>query len=217
MTPPRVGLRSQPAQLALSGERLVTTKDGGEILCRPVFAALGDARGEFNPEASAVDHRGSRRRKLDKPRSFSPPIGRSACLCTMAWGNTPMPHRPAGRSRRFTRSWAISIAGRKRGFSQSAGQRGLRKGISAARKWPQQRIGRERKPLGPPAKPGNCAAYDIFTAILEGRPYPVKALINFGSNTIMSTGDSQRAREAFRARRFRRGCGVVHDSDGRAL
>ncbi len=61
----------------------------------------------------------------------------------------------------------------------------------------QQRIGRERKPLGPPAKPGNCAAYDIFTAVLEGRPYPVKALLNFGSNTIMSTGDSQRAREAF--------------------
>ncbi len=65
-----------------------------------------------------------------------------------------------------------------------------------------QRIGRERKPLGPPAKPGNCAAYDIFTAVLEDRPYPVKALLNFGSNTIMSTGDSQRAREAFRALDF---------------
>ena len=63
----------------------------------------------------------------------------------------------------------------------------------------EQRIGRERKPLGPPAKPGNCAAYDIFTAILEDRPYPVKALLNFGSNTVMSTGDSERARTAFRA------------------
>ena len=63
----------------------------------------------------------------------------------------------------------------------------------------QQRIGRERKPLGPPAKPGNCAAYDVFTAIFENRPYPVKALLNFGSNTIMSTGDSRRASEAFRA------------------
>jgi len=60
-----------------------------------------------------------------------------------------------------------------------------------------ERIGRKEKPLGPPAKPGNCAAYDIFTAILEDRPYPVKALLNFGSNTVMSTGDSRRAREAF--------------------
>jgi len=66
----------------------------------------------------------------------------------------------------------------------------------------EQRIGRERKPLGPPAKPGNCAAYDIFTAILDGRPYPVKALLNFGSNTILNTGDSQRARAAFRALDF---------------
>ena len=65
-----------------------------------------------------------------------------------------------------------------------------------------QRIGRAEKPLGPPAKPGNCAAYDLFTAVLEGRPYPVKALLNFGSNTVMSTGDSRRAREAFRALEF---------------
>lgn len=65
-----------------------------------------------------------------------------------------------------------------------------------------QRIGRERKPIGPPARPGNCAAYDIFTAILDGGPYPVKALLNFGSNTVMSTGDSRRAREAFCALEF---------------
>ena len=61
------------------------------------------------------------------------------------------------------------------------------------------RIGRERKPLGPPAKPGNCAAYDVFTAILEERPYAVKALLNFGSNTIMSNADSQHGREALKA------------------
>src|SRR5206468_4200140 len=64
------------------------------------------------------------------------------------------------------------------------------------------RVGRERKPLGPPATPGNCAAYDIFTAILEERPYPVKAFLNFGSNTVMSTGDSQRGREALCALEF---------------
>src|SRR4029077_16845675 len=63
-------------------------------------------------------------------------------------------------------------------------------------------IGREKKPLGPPAKPGNCAAYDIFTAILEERPYPVKALLNFGSNTIMSNADSRRGRDAMKKLEF---------------
>ena len=43
----------EPAQLALSGEWLVTTK-GGEILCRPVFAALALLAATYNPEASAV-------------------------------------------------------------------------------------------------------------------------------------------------------------------
>ena len=38
------------------------------------------------------------------------------------------------------------------------------------------RVGRERKPLGPPAKPGNCAAYDIFNAILDERPFRSSAV-----------------------------------------
>ena len=61
------------------------------------------------------------------------------------------------------------------------------------------RIGRENKPLGPPAEPGNCAAYDIFTAILEERPYPIKAFLSFGSNPVMSNADSRRARQALSA------------------
>ncbi|MGH7809388.1 MAG: molybdopterin-containing oxidoreductase family protein, partial [Candidatus Binatia bacterium] len=56
-----------------------------------------------------------------------------------------------------------------------------------------------RKPLGPPAKPGNCAPYDIFNAILDGKPYPIKVLLNFGSNTMMSNADSRRGRDAMRA------------------
>jgi anaerobic selenocysteine-containing dehydrogenase len=60
------------------------------------------------------------------------------------------------------------------------------------------RVGRERKPLGPPASPGNCAAYDIFTAILEERPYPIKAFLAFGCNPVLSNADSQQARAALR-------------------
>ncbi|HWH76508.1 MAG TPA: molybdopterin dinucleotide binding domain-containing protein, partial [Candidatus Binatus sp.] len=61
------------------------------------------------------------------------------------------------------------------------------------------RVGRERKPLGPPAKPGNCAPYDIFNAVLHQQPYAIKALLNFGSNTVMSNADSRRGREAMSA------------------
>ena len=59
-----------------------------------------------------------------------------------------------------------------------------------------QRVGRETKPLGPPAAPGNCAAYDIFNAIIEEKPYPIKAFLAFGCNPVMSNADPRRAREA---------------------
>src|SRR5581483_12240310 len=35
----------------------------------------------------------------------------------------------------------------------------------------KQRLGREQRPAGPPAKPGNVAAYDLYQAILEREPY----------------------------------------------
>jgi anaerobic selenocysteine-containing dehydrogenase len=91
---------------------------------------------------------------------------------------------------------AANVVFPKVNVNDVTGKEFLSKEIAAAR------IGRERKPLGPPAKPGNCAAYDVFTAILEGQPYPIKGLLNFGSNTVMSTGDSRRAREALAALEF---------------
>lgn len=66
-----------------------------------------------------------------------------------------------------------------------------------------RRLGRDDRPLGPPvAPPGNIAAYDLYTAILEGRPYQVRGLLSFGGNTIMNTGDPQRGRAALERLEF---------------
>src|SRR5262245_27275308 len=188
----------EPAQLALSGKRLVTTKDGGEILCRPVFAALAELAAAYNPETSAA--------------ITGVPAAKVRQAAQLLAANRPVSmfmHNGVGQHTNATQSSrAIATLYALLGdFDQPGGNVVFPKApvnvVSGKESLPReiaaQRIGRERKPLGPPAKPGNCAAYDIFTAILEDRPYPVKALINFGSNTIMSTGDSQRAREAFRA------------------
>ena len=77
-----------------------------------------------------------------------------------------------------------------------SGKEFLPKEMSAAR------IGREKRPLGPPAKPGNCTAYDVFTAILSAYSYPIKALLSFGSNPVMSNADPRRSREALKALEF---------------
>jgi anaerobic selenocysteine-containing dehydrogenase len=65
------------------------------------------------------------------------------------------------------------------------------------------RLGRDDRPLGPQAvPPGNIVAYDLYDAILDARPYAVRALVSFGGNTIMNTGDPVRGRAAFQKLEF---------------
>jgi anaerobic selenocysteine-containing dehydrogenase len=43
---------------------------------------------------------------------------------------------------------------------------------------------------------------DVFTAALEGRPYRVRGLVNFGANLLIAHGDSVRGRDALAALDF---------------
>jgi anaerobic selenocysteine-containing dehydrogenase len=56
--------------------------------------------------------------------------------------------------------------------------------------------------LGPPREPGNVAAPDVYSAILEGEPYPVRALLAFGGNTLLAIADTLRGREALQRLEF---------------
>ena len=66
-----------------------------------------------------------------------------------------------------------------------------------------KRLGRQDRPLGPQAAPpGNIVAYDLFDAVLDARPYSVRALLSFGGNTIMNSADPLHGREAFQKLEF---------------
>ena len=84
-------------------------------------------------------------------------------------------------------------------------------GRNLPRKWPLKESGEsenrsDRQPSPATAPP------NIFTAILEGRPYPVKALINFGSEHDYVHGRFPTGARSVSCRRLRRGYGAVHDS-----
>jgi anaerobic selenocysteine-containing dehydrogenase len=69
---------------------------------------------------------------------------------------------------------------------------------------PDQRakaIGVTERPLGP-ARFEFVTGEDVFTAALEGRPYRVHGLVNFGANLVMAHGDSARSRDALTALDF---------------
>ena len=59
----------------------------------------------------------------------------------------------------------------------------------------RKRLGLEARPLGPVAT-GRVQAYEVYRAVLEGEPYPVKGFLSFGGDIIMANGDTLRGRQA---------------------
>jgi anaerobic selenocysteine-containing dehydrogenase len=62
-------------------------------------------------------------------------------------------------------------------------------------------LGRAQRPLGP-ARFEFVTGEDFYTAVLEGDPYQVRGLVNFGANLVMAHGDSARGRDALAALDF---------------
>lgn len=69
---------------------------------------------------------------------------------------------------------------------------------------PEQRakaLGLAEHPLGPPAQ-GWISSRDLCRAVLFRDPYPVRALVGFGSNLVLSQPDPRRTADALRALDF---------------
>ena len=62
-------------------------------------------------------------------------------------------------------------------------------------------IGFAERPLGP-ARWNHVSPQDFYRAVLEGRPYPVRGLIGFGTNLLLAHGDPVRGRAALAALDF---------------
>jgi anaerobic selenocysteine-containing dehydrogenase len=62
-------------------------------------------------------------------------------------------------------------------------------------------LGRAERPLGP-ARWNWIGTPDLYRAILEGTPYPVRALIGFGANMLLAHASGRHGREALKALDF---------------
>jgi anaerobic selenocysteine-containing dehydrogenase len=62
-------------------------------------------------------------------------------------------------------------------------------------------VGRDERPLGP-ARWGYVGAPDLYRAILEGVPYPVRTVLGFGANMLLAHADGRYGREALKALEF---------------
>ncbi len=180
---------------ALQGTVRVSMKDGAAVMCEPVFAALARLAAAHAPERSED----VTRVPADKVREAARVLGGHRPVSMFMWNGVGQ-HTNATQTSR-----AISILYALLGDIDAPGGnlmlpmaplRGVDGKEFLSPEAVSKRIGLAGKPLGPPATAGACAAHDVYTAILEERPYPVRALINLGSNTVISNGDSERGRKA---------------------
>jgi anaerobic selenocysteine-containing dehydrogenase len=66
-------------------------------------------------------------------------------------------------------------------------------------------LGLAERPLGP-ARAGSVTAGELYRAILEGKPYPVRGLLGFGSNMLLAQADSAQGRRALASLEFYAHC-----------
>src|SRR5690606_715426 len=59
-------------------------------------------------------------------------------------------------------------------------------------------LGLDELPLGPPSL-GWITARDFCRAVLQQDPYPVRTLVSFGTNLLVSQAETARNREALQA------------------
>ena len=186
---------------AIFSVRELRGKSGAMLSCKPVFERLGEIAAQFAPERSEKIHWVP----AQKVWQTALLLAHNRPVSMYMWNGVGQHTNATQTSRAIASLYALigdfdrqggNVNFPKLAVNDVGGKEFLPKEANAIR------IGRERKPLGPPAKPGNCAAYDIFNAILDERPYPIKALLNFGSNTVMSNADSRRGREAMKALEF---------------
>jgi anaerobic selenocysteine-containing dehydrogenase len=183
------------ANLVLEGEyRIATT--GGELICHPAFELYARLCRRYSPETveaicwipRAQVEEAARLIWQSRPVSYYAWSGheqhanvtqtaRAMSLLYALTGNFDQP----GGNVLFASPPAAAISGQDLPGA---------KGMAAT-------IGREQRPLGP-ARYNCVTAKDLYRAIREGEPYPVRGMIGFGANILLAHADGGTGREALK-------------------
>ena len=179
---------------ALEGSFEVRLSSGATERVTPVFAQMKRHLSQYTPEATAATTgiAPDLVRKAVRLFCATPPgcyysyngleqhanamqTNRAVCLFYSLTGNLDRP----GGNVRFAKTPVNGMDGR-----------GL-----LPKEQARKRLGLEARPLGPVAT-GRVQAYEVYRAVLEGEPYPVKGFLSFGGDIIMANGDTLRGRQA---------------------
>ena len=185
--------------LALRGEYIVATVDG-PISCQPVFERYAALCKRYTPDVIEATCWIPARQVEEAAR--------------MIWHSRPVSyyaysgHEHHANATETARAMAMLYA--LTGSFDAAGGNVLFPAVPAgsitgedlpAAKRIAPAIGFAERPLGP-ARWNNVSTDDLYRAVLEGIPYPVRGLIGFGSNLLLARGDPVGGRAALAALDF---------------
>jgi anaerobic selenocysteine-containing dehydrogenase len=189
------------APAALTGAYEITLANGKTISCEPAFERLKKLAADFAPERSvtittvpAEDLRKAVRLvATEKP----------SCYCT--WVGLEQDRDAMQTNRAVCILYALTGQFDQRGcnvlfdtpkMNPINGRELLSKAMTPIR------LGADKHPLGPQADPGLVQAAEVYDAILTEHPYPVKAMVLFGSDPLLGHGDPLRGKAALEALDF---------------
>ncbi|HEY2538800.1 MAG TPA: molybdopterin-dependent oxidoreductase, partial [Stellaceae bacterium] len=187
------------ASLALEGEYFVATLQG-EVICHPVFELYARLCRRYRPENVEAICRIPRTQVEEAARL----IWDARPVSYYAWSGHEQHANVTQTARAMSLLYALTGC-----FDQPGGNVLLPVPTAApitgeelpAAQHMAATLGLAERPLGP-ARWNHVTTRDLYRAILEGKPHPVRAMIGFGANILLAHADGGHGREALRALDF---------------
>jgi anaerobic selenocysteine-containing dehydrogenase len=194
-------VRAPRERVALFGRREVTLINGRTVSCRPAFEVLRNCAEHFAPEKSEKItivpteevRRAARLFAASKPSSY------------LTWVGLEQDNDAMQTNRAVCIFYALTGQYDRRGSNVLFAATPTNQ-INGRELLPKEktvlRLGTDKHPLGPPTDPGLVQAAEVYDAILTEKPYPVKAMVLFGTDPLLGHGDPLRGKAALEALDF---------------
>ena len=183
--------------------RSIATKYG-VLTCRSSLQIFADAAAEY-PAERVKELTGISEEQLNKATNI---LAESASIAYYAWNGVGQSPTASQTDRAISVLYGLTgsygraggnVSGGAAPFNDIAGHDLLDESQRS------KALGLLERPLGP-GLTGWVMAKDVYTAILEQKPYPVRMLMSFGGNLLAAQPDTIRAKKAFKQLEFHVHC-----------
>jgi len=184
--------------LALDGEYQVTTAQG-VVVCHPAFELYAKLCRQYPPEAVEATSWIPKAQVEEAARLIWHSLPASYYAYSDHEHHANVTQTARAISLLYALTGSFDCAGGNVVFAAPPAAPITGEELPSARSM-DQAVGRAVRPLGP-ARWGfvGVGASDLYRAILQGDPYPVRAMLGFGANMLLARADGRHGREALKS------------------